>query len=167
MSKRGNISWSMTYYMTMVHVITYRKEICVVGVRVGEYFGFCLKDARHPRRKKYLGPANNQYTWVGIGVGGGELYDKCLHVCQTEIYQRMLYQQKRLLTAVHLRQLWVGFGDRSVASYCELGMNRGGDGGGGSSNADSRDSLDYSVYISQIGNPITIVYLWHFYICSL
>lgn len=38
MSKRGNISWSMTYYMTMVHVITYRKEICVVGVRVGEYF---------------------------------------------------------------------------------------------------------------------------------
>lgn len=57
MSKRGNISWSMTYYMTMVHVITYRKEICVVGVRVGEYFGFCLKDARHPRRKKYLGPA--------------------------------------------------------------------------------------------------------------
>lgn len=56
MSKRGNISWSMTYYMTMVHVITYRKEICVVGVRVGEYFSFCLKDARHPRRKKISGP---------------------------------------------------------------------------------------------------------------
>lgn len=56
MSKRGNISWSITYYMTMVHVITYRKEICVVGVGVGEYFGFCLKDARHPRprRKKNI-----------------------------------------------------------------------------------------------------------------